>query len=220
MRDARQVFWGIITALISIALVFGIFALSLAEGNMRLPAATPLPTFSLTQTPLQQSTITRPLVITLTWQPTASLVDSATPLPPTGTPTPSPTPSPTHTIRPANMYIQTPIPCGKPRTWVIYIIQQGDTLYHLGQAYGIPYTDIQTANCLANFNLRTGQQLYVPPWATRTPSPTFPIMTDPPLVPWTETPTWTINSETGTPTNSESATDIPLPTTETPVIIP
>jgi LysM repeat protein len=101
---------------------------------------------------------------------------------------------------------QTPIPCGAPRTWVIYIVQPGDTLYHLGQVYGIPYTVIQQANCLPNSNIRIGQSLYVPPWATRTPSPTIYVSlptdtpawflpSDTPMTPWTETPT-----ETPTPT--------------------
>ena len=61
MRDVRQVFWGIVTALVSIALLFGGFSLSLAEGNMRLPTPT-LPTPTL------------PPTITLTWQPFPSPV--------------------------------------------------------------------------------------------------------------------------------------------------
>ncbi|MFA5874645.1 MAG: hypothetical protein WC832_11835, partial [Anaerolineales bacterium] len=61
MRDVRQVFWGIVIALVSIALLFGAFSLSLAEGNMRLPTSTQPPT------------------ITLSWQPSPSLVDSSPP---------------------------------------------------------------------------------------------------------------------------------------------
>ncbi len=45
---------------------------------------------------------------------------------------------------------RTPVACGAPRYWVIYIVQTGDTLFHLGQIYGIPYTQIQRANCLVN----------------------------------------------------------------------
>ncbi|MBE3066574.1 MAG: hypothetical protein IMZ73_03945, partial [Chloroflexi bacterium] len=63
MRDVRQVFWGIVTALVSIALLFGGFLLSQAEGNMRLLTPTLPPTTILTS------------------QPSPSLVDSTTPLP-------------------------------------------------------------------------------------------------------------------------------------------
>ena len=221
MQHVRQALLGIITALVSITLVFGVVLLSLMEGNLRLTTATLPPTITLTRTIPQLAATTQPLVFTLTRQPTASQMDSATPWPPTGTPTPSPTP--TITILFPTIPTRTPIPCSVPHTWVIHIVQPGDTLYHLGQVYGIPYTDIQSANCLNSTNLRVGQQLYVPPWATRTPSPTFPdfpALTDTPFVPWTETPTGTTIIETSTPTSGEASTYIPLPTTETPVINP
>ena len=214
MRDARQVLWGIITGLISIALVIGVLSLSLVEGNQHLPAATPSSTIYSTQTVLQRPPTTQPLVITLTGQPSSSLVSSATPLTPTVTSTFSPTPSYTSTYLLPAVAIRTPIPCGAPRGWIIYVVQPGDTLYHLGQVYGIPYTEIQNANCLSTTSLRVGQRLYVPPWATRTPSPTFPVY---PFL--TDTPS-DITVETWTPTNVETATDTPLPPTETPTIGP
>jgi LysM repeat protein len=65
------------------------------------------------------------------------------------------------------------VSCGAPRSWVLYMVQKGDTLYHLGKIYGIPYTEIQRANCLVNFDIRIGQLLYVPPWTPILPSPTF-----------------------------------------------
>jgi LysM repeat protein len=96
----------------------------------------------------------------------------------------------------------TPVACGAPHTWVIYIVQQGDTLYHLGQVYGIPYTEIKRANCLTSSNIHIGQSLYVPPWATRTPSPT-PVL-------YFDTPTEMAIGETSTPT--ETATPTPTET--------
>ncbi len=243
MRDARQVLWGIVTALVSSALLFGGFSLSLAEGNLRLPTPTLPPT------------------ITLTWQPFPSLVDSPTSLPPTWTPTlpPPPTNCPPppgwlpYIVQPGDtldglalryrktsaeisqanclvttgllpgmvVYLppvptRTPIPCGAPPTWVIYIIQHGDTLYHLGQVYGIPYTDIVRANCLTSTVLRTGQRLYVPPWATRTPSPTIPGMpSDTPIATWTDIPSITPSPEI-IPTDTETATATPTETATTP----
>jgi hypothetical protein len=47
------------------------------------------------------------------------------------------------------------------------------------------------ANCLASADLQIGQTLNVPPWATRTPSPTSILYFDTP----TDTPT----GETNTP---------------------
>jgi hypothetical protein len=82
--------------------------------------------------------------------------------------------------------------------------------------------DIQRANCLTSTTLRTGQRLYVPPWATRTPSPTFPGMptsilpSDTPLGLWTDTPTETAIAETNTPTGTDTATVDPAETLPTP----
>ena len=87
----------------------------------------------------------------------------------------------------------TPVVCGAPHDWVIYIVQRGDTLFHLGQAFGIPYTEIKRANCLTSSIIHVGQIIYVPPWATRTPSPT-PIL-------FYDTPTETASMDTGFPTD-------------------
>jgi LysM repeat protein len=86
----------------------------------------------------------------------------------------------------------TAVVCSPPPTWVIYIVQKGDTLYHLGQVYGIPYTEIKHANCLVSSDILIGQSLRLPPWATHTPSPT-PIL-------FYETPTETVTADTSTPT--------------------
>jgi len=224
MRDTRQVFWGILTALVSIALLFGVLSLSLVEGNIRLPTSTPPSTITLTWQPspsLVNFPTPLPPIITLTQQSSPSLFDSPTPLPPTWTSTwtltwtptrtptwtPTRTPSWTLTWTPTRIPAYTSVPCGPPPTWVIYIVQHSDTLYHLGQVYGIPYTEIMRANCLTSINIRTGQQLYVPPWATRTPSPTFTGIP-------TDTPSSTPVPPTGTPV---TPTDTPVTPTDTPV---
>jgi LysM repeat protein len=249
MRDVRHVIWGIVTALVSIILLFGVFALSLAEGKMGLQ--TPIP----------------PLTVTLTSQPSTPHVVSPTPLPPTWTRTQLPTltstqhptltstqpPPPTNCPPPSGwlpyivqpgdtlgglalrykktsaeislanclvtdsllpgqaiylppLLTHTPVLCSAPNTWVIYIVQQGDTLYHLGQVYGIPYTEIKSANCLASSSIHIGQQLYVPPWATRTPSPTLILFSD--------TQTEVATGETSTPI--DTATPTPTETMPTP----
>ena len=243
MRDMRQVFWGIIIALVSIGLLVGIFILSMAEGNLRVPTPTLPPTLTLL------------LPLTLTQPPSPSQVDSRTPIAPTltRTLTPPPTncPPPSgwepYTVRPGDtleglallhektsveisqanclgsatlipglvVYLppvatptRTPASCGAPSSWIIYIVHQGDTLYHLGQLYGIPYMDIQRANCLTNSNIRTGQRLYVPPWAPHTPTPTIPGLSTPidtPSATWTNSPTATASNTAITETSSPTA---------------
>ena len=259
MRIARDVFWGIITALVSIALLFGVFSISLAEGNMRLP------------TPTLASSPTPSLTSTLALRTPLPLVNSPTLLPPTRTPTVPPTPfgcppppgwlphivlpgdtldglalrykKATAEISQANclhsaallpglvIYLppvptRTPVPCGAPNTWITYIIQPGDTLYHLGQVYGIPYTDIQRANCLTSSSIHVGQRLYVPPWATRIPSPTIQVLPTSLMPSETPSATWAYMStatdsataviETSTPIDTETFTSTPTETTTTP----
>ena len=71
--------------------------------------------------------------------------------------------------------IQTPLPCGAPYSWVVYYVQPGDTLYHLGLAYGITVAELQRANCMGTSTLlHTGQMLHVPPWAPLAPLQTVP----------------------------------------------
>jgi len=212
MRDVQQVFWGIFTALLSTALLFGGFSLSLAEGNMRLPTPTLTPTTTLTSQS-SPSLVDSPTPLSPAWTPTLPPAWTPT-LPPTRTPTLPPTRNPT--LPPP------PTKCAPPPGWLPYIVLQGDTLYHLGQVYGIPFTDIQRANCLTSSNIHIGQRLYVPPWATRTPSPTSILPSDTPSVPWYDTPTETIITETSTPTDTEtaSATPTPIPPTDTYTVTP
>ena len=126
---------------------------------------------------------------------------------------------------------KTPIPCGPPRNWVTYTVQHGDTLYHLSQAYGITVADLQAANCMGGSTLlHTGQKLYVPPWATRTSSPTVtgiptststatasPSNTPMPSATGKPTPSATpIPSDTPTGTATDTQTPSPSPTDTTP----
>ena len=103
------------------------------------------------------------------------------------------------------------IPCTPPLGWVIYIVQHGDTLYHLSQAYGISVAELQRANCMgSNTLIRVGQALRVPPWAPHTPSPT-------PVLPVTDTPTDTPAWPSDTPVPSDTPTPLP---SDTPTPIP
>ena len=250
MRSARQVLGGIITALVSVALLIGVFSISLAEGKVKQPASTlpPTVTITLTSSPSPTTQVDSPTPLTPTLTPTRTST-----LPPTPSNCPPPlgwvpyTTLPGDTLdgialkfkktsaeisqanclgatglQPGMLIYLPPVPtatpsriavaCRVPSTWVIYIVQPGDTLFHLGQAFGIPYTQIQTAICMSSPNLIAGQRLYVPPWGTHTPSPTFPYSTDTPFATWTDTPTVPA-SDTSTPVD----TDTPMPPTDTPM---
>ncbi|HLF90050.1 MAG TPA: LysM peptidoglycan-binding domain-containing protein [Anaerolineales bacterium] len=123
--------------------------------------------------------------------------DTATPI---GVVTETPTPTSAPVFLPT-----TAIPCGPPAGWITYKVQSGDTLYSISRAYYTTVFALQNANCLTGTKIITGQILYVPNVATRTPTPT-------PLPPLTFTPTNTPPTPTATPTN----TSPPLPTGTTP----
>jgi LysM repeat protein len=99
----------------------------------------------------------------------------------------------------------TPIPCGPPPGWIYgYIVQAGDTLYHIAQQFYTTPSALQQANCKGNSTyLRVGERLWVPNVATRTPGVT--------LIPDFSTPT---PSEIPT---TEALTETPVPATSTPL---
>jgi LysM repeat protein len=209
MKNARQLLWGILITLISLILILGGVSLSLAEGNAS--ARTKAPTLAASSTyqlvtppglssdsatppvaqqdtpatdvpeyviildtpaPVTDATLTAtdiPYVISAT-PPAAS--SSSTSTTAAGTPRPSATPAATR------------VACGAPSGWVVYIIQPGDTLYHLSQLYGVTVAALQKANCMGSSTaLSAGRKLLVPPGARHIPSPTPVVNTPIPTVP-------------------------------------
>ena len=235
MTNLRQVFLGIVIALASIGLLLGAFSLSLAEGNSiatSTSVATPTPTLTPTSSPTWQ-----PITPSAFISPS---LDSPTPFP-TWTPTLTPTLTPSLTLTPtlpltptltplsANyllttelipsvvvfvppMRTQIPLSCGAPYSWIVYFVQPGDTLYHLGLAYGISISELQRANCMRTSTLlRTGQMLNVPPWAPLAPLQTVPIEVISTCI-LTGTPVPCSCSDTPTELPINTATEIPTPT--------
>ena len=115
----------------------------------------------------------------------------------------------------------TPIPCGAPSGWVIYIVKPGDTLYNISQLYNITVGELQRANCLNTTIIHVGQKLYVPPWAPKTFTPTITLTatgTNSPTATATETPT---SATTDTPTITSVPSDTPTTEpTNTPTPVP
>ncbi len=119
--------------------------------------------------------------------------------------------TPTETLFPTN----TPIPCGHPGGWIIYIVQKGDTLYHIATLFRTTVAELLYANCMDNVNIYTGQQLWVPnnptitPEVSRTPTPTrtpTSVATPTPTLPSAETAT-----PTAAPSDTPTATDTEIP---------
>jgi LysM repeat protein len=118
------------------------------------------------------------------------------------------------------------VQCSPPRSWVIYIVQPGDTLNQISRLYGVSVAQLQYANCLGGSSLiKSGDRLYVPNVPTRTPSPTHtftpsPLPTETPtLLPTTPAPTVVppthtqpAPSPTDTPTATPTATQSPTTT--------
>lgn len=235
MRNMRQVLLGLGIGLVSLVIILGGLALSLTEGNMTAPTQTPPSTATPTwqpYTPPSESPSPQPPTATFTLPPPpttcpppggwvayvvqagdtlaglaaryrtseealiqANCLVAASLLPGSVLYVP---PVPT----------QTPVPCGPPRGWATYTVRAGDTLYHISQVYGITVRQLQDANCLGNSTvIRSGQTLYVPPWATRTPVPSAS-----PTPSRTPTRTPVTPGPTGTPTATPTETFTPSPT--------
>ncbi len=112
----------------------------------------------------------------------------------------------------------TPIPCGPPPGWVQYVVQPGETLFRLSQAFGVDYRLLQRANCLGSSTLiYAGQRLWVPnvptrtPWVTDTPI-IIVIETPTPTATLTPSPTPTLSTETAIPTSTSTPSPAPSST--------
>jgi LysM repeat protein len=91
-------------------------------------------------------------------------------------------------------------------------VQPGDTLFRIALSYNITYPRLQRANCMGSSTIiYTGQRLWVPNIATRTPSPGVTIIPTFPTA--TQTPLPTITTAPPTDTELPPAT----PIQETPI---
>lgn len=231
MRILRGLAGGFLLALFSLFLVLGSIWLALAEGAVRTRPISLLPTPSPLSSPPTFSAL--PIPTSFTPSPTLPiLIPSPSCLPPSGwipllvnygdtlenlaqrfgitveilsnaNCLSSDMLIPGSLIYVPKIPTSTPIPCGPPPGWIQYIVQSGDTLYHLSQAFGVDYHLLQQANCLGNSTLiYAGQRLWVPNVPTRTP-----IVTDTPIIIVIATST-----ATPTPTAFPSETPTSLPT--------
>lgn len=175
MQTARQLGSGLLYALVSVVLVVGGLSLALAENNILMPP-------SATSSPIAFSP-------TLTLTPTRanpSQTPSATPFLITQTPS-----FPTIYVPP--LPTNTAIPCGPFPGWVKnYVVQPGDTLFHIAMLYGTTVANLERANCKSSSVIFPGDRLWVPNVPTITPGvtiiPEFDTPTAIPTEPLTLTP--------------------------------
>ena len=287
MKPFRQVLFGVLTAVLSTAIILGSLSLALIESQAGL-ALKPSPTLPILIVHIPSPTATRIIPTPLPGQPAFTPEPTFTPtltstFPPPPTTCPPPRGWSAYRVQPGDtlesvaeqfststkqlaktnclltrslvagtvLYVpgppptEAPTPCGPPATWVVYLVQPGDTLYYLSQLFNVSVNQLQLANCLGNSTLlRVGQKLYVPNRPTSTPqfrpssTPRPTKVPSPTRTPWptgkpTHTPTATKlpntpkHSRTPTPTRTMkptkiptyTATNTPLPTdTPTPTI--
>src|SRR5512133_1005051 len=123
-----------------------------------------------------------------------------------------PPPLPTIPTTTSVMASETPLSCGRPYGWTIHVVQSGETLFRLSQAYGVSTYQLQQANCLNGTTIIAGQSLYVPNVITNTP-----VYTRTAPATRTHTPQ---PSETPGPTNTpETPTNTPITPSATPLTI-
>ncbi len=130
---------------------------------------------------------------------------------------PTPTFTATATASATARPTRTPLACGRPAGWQVYIVRRGDTLTRIALNFYTTVPALQKANCLTGTLIKTGQVLYVPNVATRTPTPTNPIPTT--ALPTVVIPTTAVPATTAAPATTAPTTAVPttaVPTTAVP----
>jgi LysM repeat protein len=64
--------------------------------------------------------------------------------------------------------LPTPPPCQVPQNWVLYTIQEGDTLFSLARSRGSTVYEVLQANCRNATEIVAGTGLYLPPGEPQT----------------------------------------------------
>lgn len=102
--------------------------------------------------------------------PPAALLTPTPSLPPLVTPSPSATPSPTESLpQPRRTPTAPPTVTPEP-TPFIHVVQQGESLTHIANLYGITVGDILALNNIKHPNrIQPGMELLIPGWAPNRP---------------------------------------------------
>lgn len=68
---------------------------------------------------------------------------------------------PVSTVAPSPVPV-TPPPCEPPHDWMVYTVQEGNTLYSLAERYDSDIDSLKRVNCLEGNTIYVNQDLYVP----------------------------------------------------------
>ncbi len=181
MQTMRQAAGGLIYAVLSIVLVLGSLSVALAERNASTPpAVAPSPTL-IVPSPLPSFT---PPAATdnATVSNTSTATSIATGRQPSATVAAN-YPTVASTRRPATATHAATSACGPFPGWVkAYVVQPGDTMFHIAVLYQTTVTSLQRANCKTNYLIFAGERLWVPNVATATAGVTI-------IPPFFDTPT-------------------------------
>jgi LysM repeat protein len=197
----RQAASGLIYAVLSIVLVLGSLSVALAERNASAPPAatsTASPVTPETDTPVPTEQpggeTTSPSEISgVAPAATTAVTQAVTAVVPSSTPGVSyPTVAPARRAPTATRAASTP--CGPPPGWIrAYVVQPGDSMFHIATLYRTTVSTLQRANCKTSYLIFAGERLWVPNVPAATPGvtiipPFFDTPTEEPTYAITETP--------------------------------
>lgn len=193
MQTVRQMASGLVYAVVSLLLVIGSLALSLAQARTPPPTPASIPA-SVTSTNTRIAS-PQPTQSAAPASPSMTETRAAASTPDAAITASSSSPAITAT-RSTSRPLQTSTSgCGPYAGWVrAYIVQPGDTLFRIATMHGIRVEILQRANCKTGTLIYAGERLWVP----------FVL---PPPTELTIIPTF------DTPTDEVTATSSPTPTT-------
>jgi LysM repeat protein len=165
VSDIRQGLFGLLTAALSALIILGSFALSMAEGEIRLALA-PSPTALTGQTNPTFPSIATPLPGEPVFTPTGSNPQAVPPEAQAPVSTPTGQSGPTNMV-PAGASPTPPAPpplaaCDQPPGWNRITVQPGDTLRSLANKHDLDPAELAAKNCLVAETLLPGTTLFVP----------------------------------------------------------
>lgn len=147
MNIIRELSWGLLGGILSVAILLGAAALSSAETFPFIPPSSGLAPGLIPPSPVE-ATPGATVPATSASQPAVTdTQSSATASAPIGQP-------------PAASLI---VACGPPLGWVRHVVLPEETLNHFSLVYNVPISELQKANCMGESTLlRPGAVIFVP----------------------------------------------------------
>lgn len=132
-----------------------------ASNTPEVASSTPTSTVTSTHTLTATSSLTRTPTITRTHTNTSTVTRTPRPTE-NAVILPTLTPAEGADIEHENEHDNGDVACVVPETWVLYVVNSGDTLFSIAQSVGETVSRLQEANCRTNSRIVTGEVLAVP----------------------------------------------------------